>query len=102
MKLKDKLTAKLTSWFGRAREKYNEELDNPDSKVSIVKRKLAALNEDLTTKNISEKTESALVSMGIDEPLQETEFGMSNPYRTGLDQYLIVEEEKLKKQREAE
>ena len=38
----------LSSWFVRAKDKYQEELDNPDSKVSAVKRKLAALNEDLS------------------------------------------------------
>ena len=67
--MKDKLTAKLSSWFGRAKEKYSEELENPDSKVNIVKRKLASLNEDLSTSKISEKTESVMVTIGIDEPL---------------------------------
>ena len=42
--MKEKLSAKLNGWFNRAREKYEEELENPDSKVSIVARKLAILN----------------------------------------------------------
>lgn len=100
------MTAKLSSWFGRAKESYTKELDNPDSKVNAVKRKLASINEDLTQKTISkaveEKTESVMVSMGIDEPLQETEFGMANPYRTGLDEFLKIEEAKEKELREAE
>ena len=43
-----------------------------------------------------------MVSMGIDEPLQESEFGMVNPYRTGLEQFLAAEEEKEKEEREIE
>ena len=34
------LAAKLGEWFGKAKEKYNEELENPDSKVSQVIRKV--------------------------------------------------------------
>ena len=40
--------------------------------------------------------------MGMDEPLKETEFGMANPYRTGLEQFLALEEAKKKEQQEAE
>ena len=53
LKLADKLTAQLGSWFNKAKEKYAEELDNPDSKVNAVKRRLAILNEDLKNKKIS-------------------------------------------------
>ena len=38
----------------------------------------------------------------MDEPLKETEFGMANPYRTGLEQFLALEEAKKKEQQEAE
>ena len=33
-----------------------------------------------------------MVSMGIDEPLQQTEYGMVNPYRTGLGDFLAQAE----------
>lgn len=71
--MRDKLKAKMSQWFGQAKDKYNEELENPDSKVSAVRRKIATLNEDLNANNISktvgEHTESLMVSMGMDEPL---------------------------------
>lgn len=38
----------------------------------------------------------------MDEPLKETEFGMANPYRTGLEQFLALEEAKKKEQQDAE
>lgn len=69
-------------------------------------RKLAIINEDLNgesiAKSVDQKTESLMVSMGMDEPLQETKFGMINPYRTGLTEFLAVEEAKEKEEREAE
>ena len=43
-----------------------------------------------------------MVSLGVDEPLQETEYGMVNPYRTGLSQFLAHEEAKEKEKKEAE
>ena len=114
---KEKLQAKLGQWFSRAKEKYEEELENPDSKVSIVARKLAILNapgighldsativevnEKIST-TVQQKTESIMVQMGMDEPLKETEFGMANPYRTGLEQFLALEEAKKKEQQDAE
>ena len=92
-------------------------MENPDSKVSIVARKLAILNapgigtmdsaaiieanEKISTE-IASKTESIMVQMGMDEPLKETEFGMANPYRTGLEQFLALEEAKKKEQQDAE
>ena len=49
---------------------------------------------DETVKKVDEKTASLMVSLGVDEPLQETEYGMMNPYRTGLSQFLANEEAK--------
>lgn len=40
--------------------------------------------------------------MGIDEPLNETDYGMANPYRQGLNQFLEQEESKEKKERDVE
>eukprot|EP00354_Favella_ehrenbergii_P000965 CAMPEP_0170468334 /NCGR_PEP_ID=MMETSP0123-20130129/11556_1 /TAXON_ID=182087 /ORGANISM="Favella ehrenbergii, Strain Fehren 1" /LENGTH=38 /DNA_ID= /DNA_START= /DNA_END= /DNA_ORIENTATION= len=37
---------------------------------------------------MEEGASSLMVSMGIDEPLKETEYGMVNPYRTGLGDFL--------------
>ena len=37
-----------------------------------------------------------MVSMGIEEPLKETDYGMKNPYRSGLDQFLANAEAKEK------
>lgn len=58
-------------------------------------------NEKISTE-IASKTESIMVQMGMDEPLKETEFGMANPYRTGLEQFLALEEAKKKEQQDAE
>ena len=58
-------------------------------------------NEKIVTK-VEQKTESIMVQMGMDEPLKETEFGMANPYRTGLEQFLALEEAKKKEQQDAE
>ena len=43
-----------------------------------------------------------MVSMGMDEPLKETDYGMSNPYRTGLTEFLALEEAKEQEERDAE
>ena len=43
-----------------------------------------------------------MVSMGMDEPLQETSYGMANPYRTGLTEFLAQEDAKEYEEREAE
>ena len=37
---------------------------------------------------MEEGANSLMVSMGIDEPLKETEYGMKNPFRTGLGDFL--------------
>ena len=59
---------------------------------------IATLNEDLNANTISktmgEHTENLMVSMGMDEPLQETEYGMINPYRQGLSAFLACEDAK--------
>ena len=65
----EKLTSKLSDWFGRAKEKYTEEMQNPDSKVSQVLRKLDEIKSDNLAKKVDQKTESLMVSMGMDEPL---------------------------------
>ena len=69
-------------------------------------KQLEKLNEEITAekivKKVDEKTESLMVSLGVDEPLQETEYGMVNPYRTGLSQFLAHEEAKEKEKKEAE
>ena len=77
-------------------------MQNPDSKVSQVVRKLEELKRDNIAKTVDQKTESLMVSMGMDEPLKETQFGMSNPYRTGLSEFLALEEAKEKEERDAE
>ena len=41
-----------------------------------------------------------MVSIGLDEPLEETKFGMVNPYRTDLTHFLAKEE--ASKQKETE
>ena len=70
MKLAEKLTKQLSSWFGRAKGKYTEEMQNPNSKVSQVARKLDELKRDNLVAAVDQKTESLMVSMGMDEPLQ--------------------------------
>ena len=47
-------------------------MQNPDSKVSQVVRKLDELKRDNIAKTVDQKTESLMVSMGMDEPLKET------------------------------
>lgn len=47
-------------------------------------------------KKVDEGASNLLVSMGIDEPLKETEFGMVNPYRTGLAEFLAQEDAREK------
>ena len=49
VKLAEKLSAKLSSWFGRAKGIYTEELENPDSKVSQVMRKVSFIDFLLVT-----------------------------------------------------
>ena len=44
-------------------------MQNPDSKVSQVVRKLDELKRDNFAKTVDQKTESLMVSMGMDEPL---------------------------------
>ena len=42
---------------------------------------LASLNEDLRQSNIGGKIDTVMVQVGMDQPLEETDFGMANPYR---------------------
>ena len=48
LNLKDKLSAKFSSWFGRAKDKAADEVENPDSKVSAVKRKVSLTQAHLS------------------------------------------------------
>ena len=51
---------------------------------------------------VEEQAKDLMVSFGIDEPLQETEYGMVNPYRTGLAEFLAQEEQKERELLEVE
>lgn len=104
MGIGSKLKASFSKFFVRAKVKYSEETEDPNSKLSAVKRTITQLNDEITkdaiVSNIEEGASNLMVSIGIDEPLKETEYGMVNPYRKGLDQFLAQEEERKKKEQE--
>ena len=44
---KNKMAEKISLWVSTAKDKYAEELANPESKVNAVRAKLAQLNEEM-------------------------------------------------------
>ena len=54
---KNKLTAKIGSWFAQVKVKYQGELADPNSKVNAVKNQFAKLNGELKNSEVSQKIE---------------------------------------------
>ena len=67
---------------------------------------IVSVANEIDAKDIVSKVEEGaadlMVQMGIDEPLQVTEFGMANPFRTGLSDFLAQEDAKEQQLQELE
>ena len=70
---KNQLTAKLGSWFTQAKEKYQGELANPESKLNTMKNSLAKMNDDLKNSQVSQNFDrivtQTMVGLKLEQPL---------------------------------
>jgi len=48
------LTAKIGSWINQAKEKYQGELANPESKLNSMKNSFVKINDDLKNSQVTQ------------------------------------------------